>query len=171
MQLIVGLGNHGKKYEKNRHNVGFMAVDLIAENYDFPPFKEKFKGLVSKGEINGQEVILLKPQTYMNLSGESVQPAAAFYKITPDNITVIHDDIDLPLGKVKIKIGGGNAGHNGLKSIDQKIGSNYRRIRIGVGRPQYDVSSYVLSDFAKEEILTVNDIVQDTIKDLPQLFE
>lgn len=166
MQLIVGLGNHGKKYENNRHNVGFMAVDEIAVKYGFPPFKEKFKGLISKGEIEGVEIVLLKPQTYMNLSGEAVQQTAVFYKISASDITVIHDDIDLSLGTVKIKVGGGNAGHNGLKSIDSKIGNNYRRIRIGVGRPEYDVSSYVLSDFGKEEVLTINEAIYDVVRNL-----
>jgi len=138
-----------------------MTVDSIAEKYGFPSFKEKFQGLISKGEIEGISTVLLKPQTYMNLSGEAVLKTATFYKIKLDDITVIHDDIDLPLGKVKIKTGGGNAGHNGLKSIDSRIGNNYRRIRIGVGRPQYDVSNYVLSDFEKEEMLTINEVIQD----------
>lgn len=161
MHLLVGLGNLGINYINNRHNVGFMAIDYISESHKFPMFKEKFKGLVSKGEINNSPVILLKPQTYMNLSGESILKATSFYKIPPEKITIIHDDIDLPVGKIKIKIGGGNAGHNGLKSIDKVLGNNYRRIRIGVSRPQnqQSVSDYVLSNFSNEDKPLIDDAI------------
>lgn len=153
MQLLVGLGNPGEKYRNNRHNIGFMAVDAIARRHDFPPFRQKFAGLVSEGTIGGEKVLLLKPQTFMNNSGESVQAAAGFYKLEPEAITVIYDEIDLASGKVRIKRGGGNGGHNGLRSIDPRIGTNYRRVRLGVGHPGHKdrVAGHVLSDFHKSD--------------------
>ncbi len=173
MHLIVGLGNFGDQYKNNRHNVGFMTVDKIAETYNFPIFKDKFKGLISKGEINNSPTLLLKPLTYMNLSGESILKTASFYKIPPDKITVIHDDIDLPVGKIKIKVGGGNAGHNGLKSIDKLIGKNYKRVRIGVSRSQNDqsVSNYVLSDFTKEDKPLINDAINEINNNIQDIME
>lgn len=154
MILIVGLGNPGSKYEGNRHNIGFMAIDAIAEDYMFPAFKEKFQGFYSEGRVDGKKVGLLKPQTYMNESGRSVGAAAKFYKITPNQIYVFHDELDLEPGKLRVRKGGGNAGHNGLKSIQAHLGKpDFWRIRMGIGHPgdKNRVSGYVLSDFAKEE--------------------
>ncbi len=154
MFLIVGLGNPGSEYERTRHNVGFMAVDEIAQAYGFGPFKAKFDGVIAEGKIAGEKVYILKPHTYMNLSGNSVVKAANFYKILPQNVIVVHDDMDLPVGKIKAKQGGGAGGHNGLKSIDAAIGSNYNRIRIGVGHPNQGgeaVVNHVLSRFSKAD--------------------
>ena len=154
MHLIVGLGNPGDKYAKNRHNIGFLAVEEIAKRNGFPPFREKFKGLVSEGSISGERVLILKPQTFMNSSGESVEAAAQFYKLTPADITVIYDEIDLVPGKSRIKRGGGAGGHNGLRSIDPRIGPDYRRIRLGVGHPGHKdaVMTWVLGDFSKVDL-------------------
>lgn len=152
--LIVGLGNPGDEYARNRHNVGFMVVDAIAEQFAFPPFKRKFKGMMVEGKIDGRKVILLKPETFMNLSGGSVAELAAYYKINTARIIVVHDELDLPPGKLRVKVGGGAAGHNGLKSLDQHLSDqNYKRIRIGIGHPgdRDLVSGYVLSDFPKAE--------------------
>ena len=154
MFLIVGLGNPGKDYANTRHNVGFMAVDVLAEKYGFGAYKEKFDGLIAEGKIDGEKVYILKPQTYMNLSGNSVVKAANFYKILPENIVVIHDDMDLPIGKIKAKIGGSSGGHNGIKSIDAAISSDYNRIRIGIGhakRGEKETIDFVLSKFSKAE--------------------
>jgi PTH1 family peptidyl-tRNA hydrolase len=154
MHLIVGLGNPGDKYSRNRHNIGFLAVEEIAKRHGFPPFREKFKGLVSEGTIAGEKVLILKPQTWMNSSGESVESAAQFYKMTPADITVVYDEIDLIPGKSRIKRGGGNGGHNGLRSIDPRIGPDYRRIRLGVGHPGHKdrVMPWVLGDFSKADL-------------------
>src|SRR5574344_122438 len=135
MFLIVGLGNFGSEYVYTRHNVGFMTADSIAQEFSFGICKSKFDGLIAEGNVAGEKCMLLKPQTFMNLSGNSVVKAANFYKILPENIIVIHDDMDLELGKIKAKVGGGAGGHNGLKSIDANIGNGYNRIRIGVGQP------------------------------------
>lgn len=154
MFLIVGLGNPGIEYAETRHNVGFMTADALAGAYGFGPFRQKFDGLVAEGRIGGEKICLLKPQTYMNLSGNSVVKAAHFYKILPQNIIVIHDDMDLPVGKIKAKLGGGAGGHNGLKSIDAAVTSGYNRIRIGVGHPQGGgeaVVNHVLSRFSKAD--------------------
>ena len=155
MFLVVGLGNPGAEYAATRHNVGFMAADEIHRRYNFSPFRAKFNGLIAEGTIEGEKVYLLKPQTFMNLSGNSVVQAANFYKILPDNIAVIHDDMDLPTDKIKAKLGGGSGGHNGIKSIDSCITPNYNRIRIGVGHPMQksedDVVNHVLSGFSKAD--------------------
>lgn len=154
MFLIVGLGNPGAEYAETRHNVGFMAVDCIADKYHFSSFKAKFDGLIADGSIQGEKVLLLKPQTFMNLSGNSVVKAAMFYKIPPQNVIVIHDDMDLQPGQIKAKTGGGTGGHNGLKSIDSHITPNYHRVRIGVGHPQgrgEEVVNHVLSRFSKTD--------------------
>lgn len=154
MFLIVGLGNPGAEYAETRHNVGFMAVDCIADKYHFSSFKAKFDGLIADGSIQGEKVLLLKPQTFMNLSGNSVVKAAMFYKIPPQNVIVIHDDMDLQPGQIKAKTGGGTGGHNGLKSIDSHITPNYHRVRIGVGHPQgrgEEVVNHVLSRFSKSD--------------------
>ena len=153
MHLIVGLGNPGDKYKGNRHNIGFMAVDAIARRHNFPSFREKFQGLISEGTIDGEKVLLLKPLTFMNSSGDSVQKVAKFYQLGPSDISVLYDEIDLAPGKTRVKVGGGNGGHNGLRSIDPQIGLNYRRVRLGVGHPGHKdaVMHHVLGDFAKAE--------------------
>lgn len=167
MFLIVGLGNPGAEYVNTRHNVGFLAVDEIAQKYGFSSFKSKFDGLIAEGRIGGEKGYILKPQTYMNLSGNSVVKAAMFYKILPEDIVVIHDDIDLKTSQVKVKIGGGTGGHNGLKSVDAHITPNYNRIRIGVGSAlRENVVNHVLSQFSKEDFEQVCDnihIIADTI--------
>jgi len=153
MKLFVGLGNPGRSYAGNRHNIGFMVIDALAREHRFPPFRSRFKGLASEATLAGDKVILLKPETYMNESGRAVQEAARFYKIAPDNVVVFHDELDLAPGKLRVKQGGGNAGHNGLRSITECIGNDYRRVRIGIGHPgeKNRVHDYVLSDFAKSE--------------------
>lgn len=153
MKLFVGLGNPGSQYAGNRHNVGFMAVDAIAETHRFGPWKKKFQALAADGEIDGERILLLKPQTYMNESGRAVGEASRFLKIGLADIVVFYDEIDLAPGKLKAKTGGGNAGHNGLRSITQHCGNDYSRVRIGVGHPgeKHRVADYVLSDFAKAE--------------------
>ena len=162
MFLVVGLGNPGSEYAATRHNVGFMAADELHSRYNFSPFKQKFDGLIAEGTIDGEKVYLLKPQTFMNLSGNSVVKAAHFYKILPENIIVIHDDMDLVLGKIKAKLGGGSGGHNGIKSIDAAITPNYNRIRIGVGHPQgakEQVINHVLSAFSKSDRENIDNAV------------
>lgn len=170
MFLVVGLGNPGAEYEATRHNVGFMAADELHRRYNFSAFRAKFGGLIAEGNIEGKKVYLLKPQTYMNLSGNSVVQAANFYKILPENIFVIHDDMDLPTTKIKAKIGGGSGGHNGIKSIDAAITPNYNRIRIGVGHPtnhnEENIVNHVLSRFSKQDAENIKndiDIVADLI--------
>ncbi len=154
MRLVVGLGNPGSRYARNRHNVGFMAVDAIARKHGSPGFRSRFKGELAEGPIGGERVLLLKPQTFMNLSGESVGEAARFFKILPSEIVVIHDEIDLRPGKLRVKLGGGSAGHNGLRSIDTLLGPDYWRVRIGVGHPGIKelVQPYVLQNFSGEEL-------------------
>ncbi|MBV8778389.1 MAG: aminoacyl-tRNA hydrolase [Alphaproteobacteria bacterium] len=154
MRLIVGLGNPGLRYAKNRHNVGFVAVDAIARRHGFPAFRDRFKGELSEGVLAGERRLLLKPQTFMNESGEAVLAAASFYKIPPSEIVVIHDEIDLRPGKLRVKRGGGAAGHNGLRSIDARLGQDYWRVRIGVGHPGVKelVQPYVLQNFTADEI-------------------
>lgn len=167
MYLLVGLGNPGTKYYYNRHNIGYMVIDHLAKNYELPSFKKKTKSSFSVGLIESYKVILLKPTTYMNLSGESVLEIKSFYNIDIDNVFVFHDEIDLKLGEIKVKKGGGHNGHNGLKSIDNLIGTSYHRIRMGVDRPFVDrienkshiVSKWVLTDFTeieKENIIQKN---------------
>lgn len=153
MQLFVGLGNPGAKYEKNRHNIGFMALDRIADQGGFGPWRNKFQGQVSEGTISGEKILLLKPETFMNLSGQSVGEAMRFYKLTPQDVTVFHDELDIGPGRVKLKTGGGHAGHNGLRSIHAHIGEAYHRIRLGIGHPgdKRLVATYVLQDFSKAD--------------------
>ncbi len=174
MFLIVGLGNPGKEYENTRHNVGFMTIDALANEYGFGSFKEKFDGLIAEGKIGGEKVYLLKPLTFMNLSGNSVVKAANFYKILPDNIVVIHDDMDLPIGKIKAKAGGGSGGHNGIKSIDATITPQYNRIRIGIGRTigtAQDTADFVLSKFGKNEIKELEENINTVCKTISVLLE
>lgn len=154
MWLLVGLGNPEDKYRNNRHNIGFMVMDQIADDNMFPAFKSKFSGEFSEGRLAGQKVALLKPQTYMNESGQSVGKCAKFYKIPPEKIIVFHDELDIPFVKTKVKQGGGAGGHNGIKSIDAHLGNkNYWRVRLGIDHPgdKNRVSGYVLSDFSKAE--------------------
>jgi len=153
MKLFVGLGNPGGKYARNRHNIGYMAVDRIAEDYGFSPWKAKFQGRISEGRLGREKVLLLKPETFMNLSGQSVGDAMRFYKLTPDDVTVLHDELDLVPGKARVKMGGGHAGHNGLRSIHAHIGEAYQRVRLGIGHPGRKelVAGYVLHDFARAD--------------------
>ena len=153
MLLLVGLGNPGGKYYKNRHNIGFMAVDEIVNHHSLPSFRDKFNGKLTEGIFGLGKVLFLKPSTHMNDSGSSVVAAALFYKIHPKDIFVIHDELDLAPGQLRLKFGGGHAGHNGLRSIHAHIGEGYRRLRIGIGHPgnKLMVSSYVLKDFTKAD--------------------
>jgi peptidyl-tRNA hydrolase, PTH1 family len=153
MRLFVGLGNPGTKYAHNRHNIGFMVVDEIARRHGFAPWRRRFQGETAEGTLDGERVILLRPLTFMNDSGRAVQEAAGFFKIAPGEVTVFQDELELPPAKVRVKIGGGIAGHNGLRSISAHIGNEYRRVRLGIGHPGVKelVHSYVLSDFAKDE--------------------
>ena len=153
MRLLVGLGNPGARYAGNRHNVGFMAIEAIAKHHGIGPWRRRFQGVACEGPIGGGRALLLLPGTYMNESGRAVADAARFYKLAPADITVFHDEIDLPPGKVRVKVGGGVAGHNGLRSITAHAGNDYRRVRIGVGHPGDKdlVYAYVLNDFAKDE--------------------
>ncbi|MBF9043012.1 aminoacyl-tRNA hydrolase [Rhodobacterales bacterium HKCCE4037] len=162
MQLWVGLGNPGAKYAGNRHNIGWMAVDRIAGDHGFAPFRSKFQGSISEGTLGGEKVLLLKPETFMNLSGQSVGEAMRFYKLEPPDVTVFHDEIDLAPAKVRVKAGGGHAGHNGLRSIHQHIGPHYDRVRLGVGHPGHKdrVPGYVLSDFAKADAEWLDDVLR-----------
>jgi peptidyl-tRNA hydrolase, PTH1 family len=153
MRLLVGLGNPGTRYAGNRHNIGFMAVETIARRHGFPPWRRRFQGVATEGTLAGEKVLLLLPGTFMNESGLAVAEAAHFYKIGMGDIVVFHDEIDLPPAKVRVKTGGGVAGHNGLRSISSHVGNDYRRVRIGVGHPGVKelVHNYVLGDFAKAE--------------------
>ncbi len=153
MLLFVGLGNPGPRYVGNRHNIGFMAVQAIARRHDITPWRRKFQGVAVEGNIAGERILLLLPGTFMNESGRAVQEAANFYKLAADQIVVFHDEVDLPPGKVRVKIGGGVAGHNGLRSVTAHIGNDYRRVRIGIGKPDVKemVPMHVLGDFAKVE--------------------
>ncbi|KAA5604320.1 aminoacyl-tRNA hydrolase [Roseospira marina] len=153
MLLLVGLGNPGAEYAGHRHNIGFMALDAIAARHGFGPFRSKFQGLLADGRLGGEKVLLLKPQTYMNLSGQAVGEAARFHKLEPADVIVFHDELDLAPGKVKVKTGGGAAGHNGLRSIDAHLGNAYRRVRLGIGHPgdKSRVHGWVLSNFAKAD--------------------
>jgi PTH1 family peptidyl-tRNA hydrolase len=160
MHIFVGLGNPGTRYSGNRHNIGFMAVDEIARRHRFAPWRSRFQGQTSEGLIGAERVLLLKPQTFMNESGQSVGEAARFYKVVLAEVAVLHDELDLAPAKLRVKIGGGNAGHNGLRSITAHCGNDYRRVRMGIGHPgdKAMVMPYVLSDFAKAERPWVEDM-------------
>jgi PTH1 family peptidyl-tRNA hydrolase len=153
MRLFVGLGNPGAKYAHNRHNIGFMVVEEIARRHGFAPWRRRFQGETAEGTLDRERVVLLRPLTFMNDSGRAVQEAANFFKLAADEITVFQDELELPPGKVRVKVGGGIAGHNGLRSITSHIGNEYRRVRLGIGHPGVKelVHGYVLSDFAKDE--------------------
>jgi len=167
MHLVVGLGNPGKKYGKNRHNVGFMVVEELVRSHALADFKEKFSGVWTKGELSvagkRHPIAVLKPQTYMNLSGDSVQPASAFLKVEPAQVIVVHDEIDLPWKDVRLKLGGGHAGNNGIRSIIGRLGAEFVRVRVGVGRPppgfKGDVADFVLQDFDAMEKAELPDII------------
>ena len=157
---------------RNRHNIGFMALDVIAIRHGFSPWRRRFKGVTAEGEIAGEKILALKPMTYMNASGESVQPAAAFYKLTPEAITAFHDELDLVPGKMRVKFDGGAAGHNGLRSMDRQLGtSDYWRVRLGIGHPgsKERVLPYVLGDFSKEDVTWLVPFL-DAIADAAPLF-
>ena len=162
MRLFVGLGNPGAKYAGNRHNIGFMALDRIAADHGFGPWRKAHHGLVAEGRLGLEKVVLLKPETFMNLSGQSVRAAVDFYKLTPGDITVFHDELDLAPGKARVKQGGGHAGHNGLRSIHGHIGESYGRIRLGIGHPGHKdaVAPYVLHDFAKADRDWLDDLLR-----------
>lgn len=173
MQLFVGLGNPGAKYAGNRHNIGFMAVDRIAEDHGFGPWRAKFQGHVTEGVLEGEKVILLKPGTFMNLSGQSVGEAMRFYKLSPGDVTVFHDELDLAPGKLRVKTGGGHAGHNGLRSIHAHIGADYARVRLGIGHPGHKdrVAGYVLQDFAKADQDWLDDMMRGIADGAPWLAQ
>lgn len=162
MLLIAGLGNPGPRYAKQRHNIGFMAADAIARRHSFSGWSKKFKGEISEGTIAGEKVLIVKPQTFMNLSGESVGEAMRFYKLSASDLIVIYDELDLQPGKVRIKTGGGAGGHNGIKSIDAHCGKDYRRLRLGIGHPgvKERVTGHVLGDFAKSDGDWVNALLE-----------
>ncbi|MBY6139572.1 aminoacyl-tRNA hydrolase [Leisingera daeponensis] len=162
MKLFVGLGNPGPKYERNRHNIGFMALDRIAGDHGFSPWKSKFQALICEGNLGGEKVLLLKPQTFMNLSGQSVGEAMRFYKLTPADVVVLHDELDLAPGKARMKQGGGHAGHNGLRSIHSHIGADYARVRLGIGHPGHKdaVAGYVLRDFPRADEGWLDDLMR-----------
>ncbi len=171
MQLIVGLGNPGGKYERNRHNIGFMAVDRIAEDHGFAPWRSRFQGLSAEGLLDGEKVLLLKPGTFMNRSGQAVGEAMRFFKLTPADVCVLHDELDLAPGKLRVKRGGGHAGHNGLRSIHHHIGADYRRVRLGIGHPGRKelVPGYVLHDFAKADADWLDDLMRGIADGAPRL--
>lgn len=174
MKLLIGLGNPGDKYSGNRHNIGFMAIDEIACQYDAKPFKKKFQGLISEFDHDGEKVLLLKPLTYMNESGQSAQAVIKFYKVKPENVIVFYDELDLNPFKVKVKMAGGTGGHNGIKSLDAHLpNKNYMRVRMGIGHPgsKDRVTPYVLSDFAKAEGQDLEDFLYYNAKELPLLLD
>ena len=173
MLIFAGLGNPGTKYAGNRHNIGFMARDRIAADHGFGPWKARFQGQVSEGRLGREKVLLLKPETFMNLSGQSLGEAMRFYKLTPADITVFHDEIDLAPGKVRVKQGGGHAGHNGLRSIHQHIGADYARVRLGVGHPGRKelVAHYVLHDFSKADEGWLDDVLRGISDGAPWLAD
>jgi PTH1 family peptidyl-tRNA hydrolase len=172
MLLLVGLGNPGSRHARNRHNIGFMAIEAIARR-SFAPFRARFQSRASEGQIGGERVVLIEPQTFMNESGRAVGEAARFYKIEPADIVVFHDELDLAPGKLRVKIGGGNAGHNGLRSITAHLGNDYKRVRLGIGHPgdKALVYSYVLNDFAKAEEPLVAALCDALAQDIPLLVK
>jgi peptidyl-tRNA hydrolase, PTH1 family len=173
MLLLVGLGNPGQKYEHNRHNIGYVAVDEIVHRHSFGPWKSRFQGVVSEGRLGSQKVLALKPATFMNLSGQSVGEAMRFYKLGLEDVVVLHDELALEPGKMKVKAGGGSAGNNGIKSITQHIGPEYRRVRIGIGHPgdKNKVSGYVLHDFAKADQAWIDDLIPAMSDAAPKLAD
>ena len=173
MKLIVGLGNPGAKYARNRHNIGFMAVERMAADHGFGPWKSKFQGSLSEGRFGSARAVLLRPETFMNKSGDSIAAAMRFYKIEAEDVVVLHDELDLAPGKVKFKMGGGHAGHNGLRSVHAHLGADYGRVRLGIGHPGHKdrVAGYVLSDFAKAEGQWLDDVLRGVSDGAPYLAE
>ena len=173
MKLIVGLGNPGTKYARNRHNIGFMAVEQMAADHDFPAWKGKHQGSVTEGRFGSTRAVLLRPETFMNKSGDSVAAAMRFYKLEPEDVIVIHDELDLAPAKVKFKMGGGHAGHNGLRSIHSHLGPDYGRVRLGIGHPGHKdrVAGYVLHDFAKGDSDWLDDVLRGLSDGAPYLAE
>ena len=171
MKLLVGLGNPGAKYARNRHNIGFMAVDQIAADHGFGPWRSKFQGQISEGRFGSEKTLLLKPETFMNLSGQSVGEAMRFHKVEPEDVIVFHDELDLAPGKVRLKTGGGHAGHNGLRSIHGHIGPDYDRVRLGIGHPGHKdaVAGYVLRDFPKADEGWLDDLLRGIGDGAPHL--
>ena len=171
MKLFVGLGNPGAQYAGHRHNIGYMAVDRIAADHGFGPWRSKFQGKIAEGMLGREKVLLLKPETYMNLSGQSVGAAMQFYKLTPADVIVFHDELDLAPGKARVKIGGGHAGHNGLRSLHSHIGDAYGRVRLGIGHPGHKdrVAGYVLHDFAKADADWLDDLLRGISDGAPYL--
>jgi PTH1 family peptidyl-tRNA hydrolase len=171
LRLIVGLGNPGARYARNRHNIGFMAADTIVRRHGFGPYRGKFQGAIAEGTVGGERVYALKPETFMNDSGSAVGEAARFYKIAPEEIAVFYDEIDLAPGKLRVKRGGGAAGHNGIRSIDDAIGETYWRVRLGVGHPGVKelVQPYVLQNFAAEDLLWLPPLLDAVAEALPLL--
>ena len=168
MLLFAGLGNPGREYAGNRHNIGFMAIDAIARRHNFSPFRGRFQAETAEGTLGSEKVLLLKPQTYMNDSGRALAQAVRFYKLALTDISVLHDELDLAPGKLRVKTGGGNAGHNGLRSITAHLGNDYRRVRLGIGHPgdKAMVHDYVLSDFARAEHPWVKSLCDSIAKDI-----
>lgn len=173
MQLWIGLGNPGAKYADNRHNAGFMAVDALAEAYRAAPWGKKFNALVTEIDIGNEKILLIKPQQYMNRSGQAVGEALRFYKLEPSAITVFHDELDLPHGKLRVKTGGGHGGHNGLRDIDAHIGKEYKRVRLGIDHPGNKdlVTPYVLSDFTASERFLFKKWLEAIVAAAPRLAE
>lgn len=173
MKLIVGLGNPGEKYARNRHNIGFMALDRIADRHRFPAWRRRFQGEATDGDLGGERVLLLKPQTYMNESGRSVAEAARFLKIDLADVIVLHDELDLLPGRLKVKRGGGDAGHNGLRSITAHLGKDYVRVRLGIGHPGHKdaVAAFVLHDFAKADQSWLDPLLDAVADAAPRLAE
>lgn len=171
MRIWVGLGNPGGKYAGNRHNIGFMALDRIAADHGFGPWRKGFQGLVSEGRLGSEKLVLLKPETFMNLSGQSVGEALRFYKLGPDDLTVFHDELDLAPGRLRVKTGGGHAGHNGLRSIHAHVGEAYHRVRLGIGHPGHKdaVAGYVLHDFGKADQDWLDDLLRGLSDGAPAL--
>lgn len=173
MKLFVGLGNPGNQYARNRHNIGFMALDQIAQDHGFGPWKSKFQGQIAEGRLDREKVLLLKPETFMNRSGQSVGEAMRFYKLEPEDVTVFHDELDLAPGKCRVKSGGGHAGHNGLRSIHSHIGDTYGRVRLGIGHPgrKEMVAGYVLHDFSKADEAWLDDLIRGIGDGAPALAQ
>lgn len=172
MKILVGLGNPGSKYERHRHNVGFMAIDAIAARYGAGPWRRRFQGQAAEIDIERMKYLLLKPETYMNESGRAISEAMRFYKMSPADVIVFHDEIDLEPGKLRVKFGGGHAGHNGLRSVSAHLGNDYQRVRIGVGHPGHRdaVSHYVLHDFAKADSAWLDPLIEGIAQGVPHLL-
>ncbi len=172
MFVLAGLGNPGKQYARNRHNIGFVVVDAIIRQHGFSGCREKFSATVAQGNVNGEKILALKPMTYMNRSGQAVAAAVGFYKLSPRDVIVIHDDLDLACGQLRIKCGGGHAGHNGLRNIDAHIGPDYLRLRIGIGHPgdKDAVNPHVLSDFTASENTCLDPVIDAVAEHFPLLI-